>query len=74
MTVEVSAHAKLRYMQRAGAAVDSVTSEIRDRFETATPTDEQVTDGLGWRADDVILVTDRDKEIVRTVLLAGDAR
>lgn len=74
MTVDVSDHAKLRYLQRVGATADGLTSEIRDRFEAASPTDEQVTDGLGWRADDVILVTDRDKEIVRTVLLAGDPR
>lgn len=74
MTVTVTEHAKLRYMQRAGVTVGNVTGEIRDRLEAGTPTERHVTDGLGWQDGSLILVTDENQEVVKTVLLAGEGR
>lgn len=69
MSVDVSDHAKLRWMQRVGTVADDVATRIREQFERATPTDRHVDDGRGWRVGDLILVTDPGDDIVRTVLV-----
>lgn len=68
-TIDVSSHAKLRWLERAGgSAVGNVADEIRRRLRDATPTTEQVGDGRGWRCGDLIIVTDPDASTVKTVL------
>jgi hypothetical protein len=68
--IDVSSHAKLRWLQRAGgSAAGNVADQIRQRLADATPTTEQIDDGQGWRiGDSIIVVTDPNVECVRTVL------
>lgn len=67
-TIDVSEHAKLRWLQRAGGSVGDAAAEIRERLADATPTTEQIDSGRGWRCGGVIIVTDTDANHVKTVL------
>ena len=68
-SIDVSEHAKLRWLQRAStSAAANAAEEIRQRLADATPTTEQVDDGRGWRCGDLIIVTDNDASTVKTVL------
>lgn len=68
-SIDVSEHAKLRWLQRAGgSAAGNIANEIRQRLVDATPTTEQVDDGRGWRCGDLIIVTDSDASTVKTIL------
>lgn len=77
-SVEISNHAKLRWLQRAStSAAANVTEEIRRRLADATPTTEQIESGRGWRCGDLIIVTDNNADTVKTVLNdfeGGDGR
>lgn len=66
--IDVSEHAKLRFRQRVDPTEPFPADRIRDLFDRATPTREQVDEGVGWAADGAILVTDSGQEVVRTVL------
>jgi len=66
--IDVSEHAKLRFRQRVDPGEPFPAEKIRDMFDRATLTREQVDDGLGWAAGGAILVTDSAQEVVRTVL------
>ena len=66
--IDVSEHAKLRFQQRVDATEPFPAERIRDMLDHATPTREQVDDGLGWAADGAILVTDSAQQVVKTVL------
>ena len=75
--IDVSEHSKLRFQQRIDASEPFPADRIRDMFERATPTQEQVDDGIGWAADGAILVTDSAQQVVKTVLRrtpGGDQR
>lgn len=68
-SVDVSSHAKLRFLQRASSsAAANITEEIRQRLVDATPTTEQIDGGRGWRCGDLIIVTDNSADTVKTVL------
>ena len=66
--IDVSEHAKLRFQQRVDPAEPFPAERIRDMFDRATPTQEQVDHGIGWAADGAILVTDSAQQVVRTIL------
>ena len=66
--VQVSEHAKLRFQQRIDPSEPFPADRIRDMFDRATPTQEQVDDGIGWAADGAILVTDSAQQVVKTIL------
>ena len=75
--IDVSEHAKLRYQSRVDATEPFPADAIRDMFERATPTQEQVDDGIGWAADGAVIVTDSAQQVVKTVLRrtpGGDQR
>ena len=66
--VEVSEHAKLRFQQRVDPREPFPADAIREMLDRATPTREQVDQGVGWAADGAILVTDSAQQVVKTVL------
>jgi len=70
--IDVSEHAKLRFRQRIDPAEPFPADRIRDMLDRATPTREQVDEGIGWAADGAILVTDNAQDVVKTVLHRGE--
>ena len=75
--IDVSEHSKLRFCQRIDPSEPFPADAIRDMFDRATPSQEQVDDGIGWAADGAILVTDSAQQVVKTVLRrtpGGDQR
>jgi len=66
--IDVSNEAKLRWLQRADPNEPNPAERIRDVLRRATRTDERVTSAAGWRVGDLIIVTDKDADVVQTVL------
>ena len=66
--IDISEHAKLRFRQRVDPTEPFPADAIRELLDRATPTQEQVDDGIGWAADGAVIVTDSAQQVVKTVL------
>ena len=66
--IDISEHAKLRFRQRVDPSEPFPADRIRDMLDRATPTREQVDEGVGWAAGGAIIVTDGAQQVVKTVL------
>jgi len=66
--VQISQHAKLRFLSRVDPTEPYPAERLREMLGQATPTREQVGEGLGWAVDSFVIVTDPTQEAVRTVL------
>jgi len=67
-SIDISEHAKLRFRQRVDPSEPFPADRIRELLDRATPTQEQVDDGIGWAADGAVIVTDSAQQVVKTVL------
>jgi len=66
--IEITNHAQLRYRQRVDPSEPFPADRIREMLQRATPTREQVDDGLGWAAGNCVIVTDSAQQAVKTIL------
>jgi len=73
--ISVTAHARLRYLQRVDAAVANPNQELRQMFRTASPArgHPDVDEGRARRAGDTLVVY-RGSEASPTIVTVLDAR